>query len=416
VKPRFFIFPASFEQAPLIRAARRRGPVLAADPDPIAEGAAEADQFEIAGPRDLPRLLELARQFGATAIATDSCDYSVYAAAFLAARLGLPGPSLLAGAVGSNKRLQRERCEAAGIRQPRFRVVRTIEEARAALDAVGLPAIAKPVDNRGAFGITKIESRGDLENAVLDALANAHSREILIEQFIDGEMYTVEGFGFGAQGHRSLTYSWKQMMPGRRRIALELTYPPDRPAAFAARLFAAHDAVAAACGFVTGPTHGEYLVTADDEIYLVEIANRGSGVLISPIAIPQVTGFETCEAILDLAQGRPLSAGFTPTGACVVLSFLVFPEGQVVRFDGREAAALLPGLLSLRIWAREGTVLPPATDALTRHGMILSHGPTRAAAVGAAARARAAVTAVYADGSRCYARSPIDSSAPEVVR
>lgn len=402
---RIMILPASWEQVPLLRAAKKLGAwVLACDADPGAEGRAEADAFEAIDSRDLPGLLAAARKHRIDALATDQCDYSVYAVAYIAASLGLPGPTLYAASAGTNKRLQRERCQDAALPQPDFVAASSLEEAQAAATRLRLPVVVKPVDNRGAFGVTVVEDQDQLKDAFLDAVTHSHAREVLVERYIEGTVLTVEGFGFG-RTHAALTLSSKTMLPGRRKVAVQLVYPAEISERDRSRVLDLHTKVAEACGFLTGPTHGEYILDKKGALSLVEIANRGSGVLISPLAVPFLCGLDVNSAILGQALGLQVEAAApTENSRAVVLSFLLFPPGTVKRFEGLEEVQAAPGILAARVWAKTGKPLPPSINAVTRHGLILACGQDKQEALSRARAGMKNLRGVYSDGSRQSAR------------
>ena len=87
----------------------------------------------------------------------------------------------------------RETCKKYKIKQPRFFSCYTIEQLNAASKKIGFPLIIKPVDNRGNLGVSKVEKETDIKSAFFDAIINSHSREILVEEFIEGRHITVDG-------------------------------------------------------------------------------------------------------------------------------------------------------------------------------------------------------------------------------
>ena len=60
-----------------------------------------------------------------------------------------------------------------GIPQPPFAAVRSLAEGRAAIEAVGLPAVLKPVDSGGQRGVFRIDDPGDIESNLHSALAES---------------------------------------------------------------------------------------------------------------------------------------------------------------------------------------------------------------------------------------------------
>ena len=125
-------------------------------------------------------------------------------AACIADILGLRAPSVESAQLATNKRLMRERVARAGLAQPAFRACRTFREAEAALTVTGLPAIFKPTDNRGCFGVSTARTAADAKESFYDALMNAHSREAIVETFLEGTMVTVDGYFFAPDRYLAL--------------------------------------------------------------------------------------------------------------------------------------------------------------------------------------------------------------------
>jgi biotin carboxylase len=380
---RVLIFPAGIEQVHIIRKAKAMGLfVVAADANPEAPGFALADVTAIASSRDIDRLLAIAREHAVEAVVADQCDYSLFASACLADLLGLRAPSLEAAQLTTNKRLMRERVARAGLAQPAYRACRTLEEARAALDATGLPAIFKPVDNRGSFGVSTARTAGEVKESFYEALENSHSREVLVETFLDGTMVTVDGYYFSPDQYLALGVATKRKVGGRRNVDMEVMYPAELPAPVVARVLEYNRAVAAALGLSFGATHGEYLVTADGTPYLIEIANRGGGVYTAPLIVPSLSYASVTELLLRNAFGEfppPDGVEPAPQPRSTVLGFIDFAmRGTLVSVDGVDRALAIPGVLAVHILAQVGRRLPDITHGPSRHGFVIATGRTPA--------------------------------------
>ncbi|MEL6183704.1 MAG: hypothetical protein AAFU79_03700 [Myxococcota bacterium] len=111
----------------------------------------------------------------------------VLLAARMRERWGVPGMSVDAVRGFRDKELMKKRVEAAGLRVPRSRRVRTESEVYAAAEAIGYPLVIKPIAGAGSADTHKISSRAELER-VLPALR--HVREASCEEYITGEEFT----------------------------------------------------------------------------------------------------------------------------------------------------------------------------------------------------------------------------------
>jgi biotin carboxylase len=378
---RVLILPAGIEQVHVIRKAKAMGLfVIAADADPRAAGFPLADVTEVASPRDIDRCLAIARTHAIDAVVADQCDYSLFASACIAEILGLHAPSVRAAQFATNKRLMREEVGRAGLAQPAFRACRTLDDARQAVDVTGLPAIAKPVDNRGCFGVSTVRSPGELTDAFFEALIHAHSREVLVETFLDGTMVTVDGYCFRPDCYVALGIASKRKVGGRRNVDMEVMYPAELPHDTIRRVLDYNRRVVEALGLTFGATHGEYLVTSDGTPYLIEIANRGGGVYTAPLIVPSLSFAPVPELLLRNAFGEfppPDGVEAAPQARSTVLGFFDFGmRGTLSSVKGVEEALAIPGVLAIHLLAQVGQPLPDITHGPSRHGFAIATGAT----------------------------------------
>ncbi len=118
--------------------------------------------------RDLDMIIDYAIKSKIDAVISDECDYSYFAQAVIAEKLGLPGPRIKEAQIATNKYLQRCRAKEHGILIPDFKLVTCIEDIYSFINNVGFPVIIKPVDNRGSFGVSKINSFEEINNMLIN--------------------------------------------------------------------------------------------------------------------------------------------------------------------------------------------------------------------------------------------------------
>ncbi|MFC2615057.1 MAG: hypothetical protein ACFNYQ_05995, partial [Treponema sp.] len=123
-KKRVFMLGAGFMQGVAIRAARALGcTVVAADGNPSAVCAAEADEFVCIDLKDTARLIDYARYLqqngGLDAVFTAATDFSAAVAA-VAAACGLRGHTLEAALNATDKVRMRECFRKADVPSPAF--------------------------------------------------------------------------------------------------------------------------------------------------------------------------------------------------------------------------------------------------------------------------------------------------------
>src|SRR5213592_2688926 len=116
--------------------------VVAVDRNPEALWLREADVGEVVDFTDMHAVAEAGRRHAVDGVLTVSADRAVPVVAAVA---------------------ERTRLADAGVPQPRYAAVRSVHEAHAALDTVGLPAVVKPADSGGQRGVFRVETRDDLD-------------------------------------------------------------------------------------------------------------------------------------------------------------------------------------------------------------------------------------------------------------
>ena len=128
------------------------------------------------------------------AVATMGSDQAVLPTAQLAERLGLPGLPAETARTVADKRRMRAAFEKRKVRCPKGREATSFEEAEQAFHQLGAPVVVKPVDGSAQRGVTEVRAEGELADAVDRALAASRAGAIVLEQYLDGDEFTVNGF------------------------------------------------------------------------------------------------------------------------------------------------------------------------------------------------------------------------------
>lgn len=104
---------------------------------------------------------------------------------------GVPytGSDVLGAALSMDKIRTKQVWLSLGLPTPKYVHLSRNDDVRAAARQLGLPVIVKPACEGSSVGISRVFSAGDLPNAV--ALASRYEGELLMEQLIEGEEFTV---------------------------------------------------------------------------------------------------------------------------------------------------------------------------------------------------------------------------------
>jgi biotin carboxylase len=349
-----------------------------------------------ASPRNLETILNVAQEVKPKAVIFDQCDYSHFAAAMVCRKLSLPGPNLAQAQLANNKWLSRKQAANKGIRVPYFKLCADIDEAHSAASQIGYPVIIKPIDNRGSFGVNFVQDPDDLQSAVIQAIVYSNSRLFLVEQFIDGTNIIIEGYCFPKSGYQTLALGSKTVISDRPHIHKEVIFPGELSHEDYDRAIANNAAVVASYGFNFGMTSGEYVVDAKGQPWLIEISNRGGGVLISSEITPAVSGIDHTQQLICDVQGieRDLFAEGPELKRAACLSYIIFEPGNILSVEGLEQAAH-KNVLAMKYWGPKKGVINWPRNALERQGIIITTSNTPENARTNAAAVQASIKVTY---------------------
>jgi len=188
---------------------------------------------------------------------------------------------------------------------------------------------------------------------------------------------TVDGFCF-SNGHQSLTVASRKFAEGKKPVTKSVSYPSQHDDELKSLLLRNHQRVVEALGYDFGHTHGEYFVTKNNDIYLVECANRGAGVYTSSTINPLITGIDLNEIFLNQALG---SDDFqiehdkkNYMRRAAMLSFLDFEVGKVVKSLNIDEVKRLPFVRQFRTIYSEKQMVESIENCASRHAMLVVDG------------------------------------------
>ncbi len=388
---------AGRHQRRALRRARELGlRVAAIDRNANAPGFADADVTETVDFADVDDAVAAARRIGPDGVLTVASDRAVPVAARIAEELSLPGIGSDTARVVTNKVAMRLRLAEAGVPQPRFAAVRTLEDGQAALTEIGLPAVLKPADSAGQRGITLVRADEELGQALANALAESRTGDAILERFHEGA--EVNCLAVARSGEVSVLTLSDRRRPGGDGfgVCLAHVYPADLDSDAAAETERVAAAAVRAAGIVDAVAYPQLLVSADG-VRLVEIAARvpaglmdevsrlGIGVDLVEIALRQALGEDVPDELLRPSVRQPLAIRFWTAEPGPL------PTGVVRSVNGIEHALAAPGVVAGESYLAVGETIRPARVDGDRRGYVIALGETREEAV---ARADAAASLV----------------------
>ena len=387
----------SYRATAFLRAAERLGleVVVASEEAPTLAGMMEGRvlTFDLGHPAEAAeRAAEFARRWPVGAVVGVD-EAAVLTAAHIAERLGLGRNRIDAVAATRDKRQMRARLAAAGVAQPGFVEIRgdaAGSAAPAAVAAVGLPAVVKPVDLAASRGVIRADSIAELAAAIARADALLRRPDVcgpdaetplLVESFVSGAEVAVEGLL--RDGRLEVLAVLDKPDPLDGPFFAETLYvTPSRhpPEVRAAVESLTRDAVAAV-GLRDGPVHAELRLGPHAPVFL-EVAARSIGGRCSAALPIEDSGLEMSleELILRHAAGLPVGSPRLAAGGAGVLMLPVPQLGALAAVAGIEAARAVPGIVSVEVVIPPGEPVEPLPEGDRYLGFVVARTEDPAAA------------------------------------
>jgi cysteine synthase/biotin carboxylase len=307
---------------------------------------------------------------------TTTSEFYLEATARLAATLGLTGNAPDAVARCRHKPATRAALTAAGLPQPPAVTVASVAEVAAAVVAVGLPCVVKPVADSASTGVLLCSSLREAESHAAVLLARTEnvrgqrtSGEVLVEAYIAGPEYSVETFSVDGVCH-VVGITRKSLGPPPDFVEMRHAFPAPLTDSAATEIGRVVTAAIEAVGLRHGACHTE-LRLCETGPTVIEINARLAGGMI-PELVGAVTGTDLLTQHLRAAAGLP----YEPAGdaGCVAgIAFITVDRmGTFGGAAGIAAAEAVPGVLQVHLAKPVGAMVKPAVDAYDRLGWIIA--------------------------------------------
>lgn len=367
-----YIVGGGSNQLSLVHEAKRLGHrVVVSDINENPPCRSEADYFERVDTVDRAGSLVVARKYKVDGVITDQTDAAVPTVALIAEELGLPGIGFETALRFTNKELMRRTM--AGdqlVKIPESQYFDNTHGAVEFVDKSGRPPrywIVKPVNSQGSKGVNRLTGLDDISK-FQDAITESRDKGILVEEFIEGDEYSVEAFVKDGIVH-NLAVTKKFHYPQNECIDFRNTYLGDIPRTTENALFAANQATILRLGLRDGSTHGEFKVSGN-EIYLMEIAARGGGGNISGKIIQFLTDFNPSTALIHTCLDEAFDVIFSDyQDRFAVMRFFDFEPGTLksITYDYEFSKTLLH--FELNVIA--GSIIRPIHNSRDRPGYFI---------------------------------------------
>ena len=187
---------------PVIEEAHKLGTyVITADylPDNIAHKY--SDEYCNVSIIDKDAVLKEAQRLQIDGILSHAVDPGVVTAAYVAEQMGLPFQcSYKTACILQDKYLFRKFLSDNGFNCPNAKGYNNVQDALKDVDYFNWPVIVKPVDSAGSKGVTKVEEKEKLQEAIEFALSESHNGYFIIEDFLEKQGFSAGSESFVVDG------------------------------------------------------------------------------------------------------------------------------------------------------------------------------------------------------------------------
>ncbi|ROS05506.1 biotin carboxylase [Sinobacterium caligoides] len=229
--------------------------------------------------------------------------------------------------------------------------------------------IAKPQDGVGSLNVYKLTSDN------LGKLDAIKGYPLLVERFIGGKEYSVEGFSYNGE-HRVLGITEKQV-DEKNLVEKRHVIPAPLPADQEQKIEQAISQFLTVIGIKNGPSHTE-LKVEDGQVYFIETHNRVAGDDIANL-LELVSGFNLYRELVGWPIGRraDVQAGDSMKG-CAVIDFIFAEQGRIDKICGVDSVRTMPGVMEVKIYKPVGSKITNTKSSYDRLGHIIAYSDSLA--------------------------------------
>lgn len=378
---KLFILGAGILQVPVIRRAREMGFfTVVVDGSCLAPGLVLADKSYVADILDKDQMLKIAEDEKVTGVIHPCSEVAMDVMGYINDRLELCGISEEMARKATNKALMRKAFADYGASGPRSVETFSEDEAWNFFSLYRKTAILKPSRNSGSRGIAKISSsieKREFSKAYNEALNQSRDRSVLLEDFITGPEFSIEGVIFNGRIN-ILTITDKVTTGAPHFVELGHSQPTLLPVKDQSVVLSSVVDGARALNLDNCAIHAEVKLQ-DGVAYIMEIGARLGGDFITTDLTPLSTGVDMVAAAINISMGiePDLKPKHTAQGACV--KYFTPGPGVVRAIEGDLSEEVLKGkacgwLQQLEIYPKVGDRVNDICSSSDRSGHVITTG------------------------------------------
>ncbi len=241
-------------------------------------------------------------------------------------------------------------------------IIRFVEDA-------GFPIILKPIDKSGSISILRIDKVNEIDVA-LGQLSSLEIKEFLMEEYLDGEEYTVEAFSFNG---KHMIFSITDKTLADNFVELGHSTPSLVDNVTASKIKEVVVQFLDVIDLKEGATHTEVRVTSKGPRIIESHNRRGGGSINELVSISYGVDLEYLSLAWPFGLVDPIEIAPEPKRGSAVLFFTPEP-GVVKEIIGLNEAKQKEGIVECDLKLKGGTVVKKIMSSYDRVGQIIAKG------------------------------------------
>ena len=342
------------------------------DPCEDATCRGDVDAFEVVGGQDYEGHCAVVEKYGIDAIVTAATDKPLVMMARIAEKYGFPFYSVETAQWSTDKFQMKQRFIEGDVPCARGRLIHTADEAK----DLYFPVIVKPRDNSGSRGVKLCRTKEELEQSMAEALEYSKLDSVLVEEFIEGPEYSIEGLHYDGKSE-VIQFTEKKTTEFPYNVELGHIQPANISDENKQKIREIVAKIGKALKFENCPSHTELKIN-ERGIFVIETSPRLGGDYITSTLTPLSTGINFEDQLLHIALGEKVN---TQTGRVEKASgvcFLNLPCGKVTAIDPAiNEVSTWPNVYSFATSLKVGDEIHPITSSLNRYGQFIVKVGTR---------------------------------------
>ncbi len=267
-----------------------------------AVGKENADYFYPVSIVEKEKILEICKEIKPDGICSIASDLATITVNFVAENLGLPCNQTKYSKIQTNKYAMRQALLEAGLPCPKFiSTDKNVDVSK--LSGFKFPIIVKPTDRSGSRNIMKLESLDGVEKAVDEACETSFEHRAIIEEYIEGNEYSMETVTQNGV-HHYLATTKKYTTGAPHFIETGHVQPSGLSDEINNQAIDTVFKALNALHVENSAGHSEFKVDSEGRIKIIEIGARMGGDCIGSDLVYLSTGNDFVKMVIDIAVGN----------------------------------------------------------------------------------------------------------------